>query len=428
MHPIFLPRGRSVATVPVTFVHAATWRELRDTLDSRARAFVDGAGFEPKAGRHCLVPSAQGGRFATAAHDQRLAALAFALGAYRFTRYRKADTKEIRLELPGNIDGEDLSRIVEGVTLARDLINTPANDLGPAELEAAARALAERHGAKVRVVAGDDLLKANFPLVHAVGRAAARAPRLIDLTWGEASHPKVTLIGKGVCFDSGGLDIKPESGMLNMKKDMGGAASMLALAHMLMARAIKLRLRVLIPAVENASSGASFRPRDVYRSRKGITVEIGNTDAEGRLILADAIALADEDKPDLIADMATLTGAARVALGTEIPPFYTDDEALAAQLSDCGRSENDPLWRMPLWRPYDALLDSKVADINNVASGNFGGSITAALFLRRFVASAKAWLHFDIYAWNQTAKPARPEGGECQAARALYALLVSRYG
>ena len=461
MHPIFLPRGRSVATVPVTFVHAATWRELRDTLDSRARAFVDGAGFEPKAGRHCLVPSAQGGLagvlfalerpeeptkdlfwpgalpallpagaycFATLPHDARLAALAFALGAYRFARYRKQEDKEFKLELPGNVDGEDLSRILEGVTLARDLINTPANDLGPAELEAAARALAERHGAKVRVVAGDDLLKANFPLVHAVGRAAARAPRLIDLTWGEASHPKVTLIGKGVCFDSGGLDIKPESGMLNMKKDMGGAACMLALAHMLMARGIGLRLRVIIPAVENAISGASFRPRDVYRSRKGLSVEIGNTDAEGRLILADTIALADEDQPDLIADMATLTGAARVALGTEIPPFYTDDEALAAQLSDCGRSENDPVWRMPLWRPYDALLESKVADINNVASGNFGGSITAALFLRRFVASAKAWLHFDIYAWNQIAKPGRPEGGECQAARALYALLVSRYG
>jgi leucyl aminopeptidase len=461
MHPIFLPRGQSVATVPVTFVNAATWRELRETLDSRARAFVDAAGFEPKAGRHCLLPSAEGGlagvlfalerpeepnkdlfcpgalpallpagayRFATLPHDANLAALAFALGAYRFARYRKQDDKELRLELPGNVDGEDLSRILEGVSLARDLINTPANDMGPAELEAAARALAERHGAKLRAIVGDDLLKENFPLIHAVGRAAARAPRLIDLTWGEASHPKVTLIGKGVCFDSGGLDIKPESGMLNMKKDMGGAACMLALAHMLMARGIKLNLRVIIPAVENAISGASFRPRDIYRSRKGLTVEIGNTDAEGRLILADAIALADEDKPDLIADMATLTGAARVALGTEIPPFYTDDEALAGELSDCAKGESDPVWRMPLWRPYEALLESKVADLNNVASGNFGGSITAALFLRRFVTAAAAWLHFDIYAWNQATKPGRPEGGECQAARALYALLVSRYG
>jgi leucyl aminopeptidase len=461
MHPVFLPRGHSVATVPVTFVHAANWPELRGRLDARARGFADAAGFEPKAGRHLLLPGADGSlagvlfalerpeepnkdlfwpgalpallpagayRFATPAHDPRLAALAFALGAYRFARYRKQDEKELKLELPGNVDGEDLSRVVEGVTLARDLINTPANDLGPAELEAAARTLADRHGAKVRSVVGDHLLEENFPLIHAVGRAAARAPRLIDLTWGDASHPRVTLIGKGVCFDSGGLDIKPESAMLNMKKDMGGGASMLALAHMLMARGIKLRLRVLIPAVENVISGSAFRPRDVYRSRKGVTVEIGNTDAEGRLILADAMALADEDAPDLIADMATLTGAARVALGTEIPPFYTDDDALAAALADCAKSEQDPLWRMPLWRSYDALLESKVADVNNVASGNFGGSITAALFLRRFVAAAKAWLHFDIYAWNQTAKPGRPEGGECQAARALYALLVSRYG
>jgi leucyl aminopeptidase len=461
MHPIFLPRGHSATTVPVTFVNAATWRELRERLDARARAFADAAGFEPKAGRHLLLPGADGAlagilfaleppgetskdlfwpgalapllpagayRFANAPHDSKLAALAFALGTYRFTRYRKQDQKEVKLELPGNVDGEDLSRLVEGVTLARDLINTPANDMGPAELEAAARTLASRHGAEFRSVVGDDLLEENFPLIHAVGRAAARAPRLIDLTWGDPSHPKVTLIGKGVCFDTGGLDIKPESGMLNMKKDMGGAACMLALAHMLMDRGTKQRLRLLIPAVENAISGSAFRPRDVYRSRKGLTVEIGNTDAEGRLILADAIALADEDKPDLIADMATLTGAARVALGTEIPPFYSDDDALADALADCATSENDPLWRMPLWRPYDALLESKVADVNNVSSGNFGGSITAALFLRRFVAATKAWLHCDIYAWNQTTKPGRPEGAECQAARALYALLVSRYG
>jgi leucyl aminopeptidase len=461
MHPVFLPRGHSATTVPVTFVNAATWRDLRERLDSRTRAFADAAGFEPKAGRHLLLPAADGAlagvlfaleapdetnkdlfwpgalapllpaglyRFANAPYDAKLAALAFALGAYRFTRYRKQDEKEVKLELPGNVDGEDLSRIVDGVALARDLINTPANDMGPAELEAAARTLAGHHGAEVRSVVGDDLLEENFPLIHAVGRAAARAPRLIDLSWGDPSHPKITLIGKGVCFDSGGLDIKPESGMLNMKKDMGGAACMLALAHMLMDRGMKLRLRLLIPAVENAISGSAFRPRDVYRSRKGLTVEIGNTDAEGRLILADAIALADEERPDLIADMATLTGAARVALGTEISPFYTDDDALAAALADCARSENDPLWRMPLWRPYEALLESKIADVNNVASSNFGGSITAALFLRRFVTAAKAWLHCDIYAWNQSTKPARPEGAECQAARALYALLVSRYG
>ena len=461
MHPVFLPRGQSATTVPVTFVNATTWRDIRARLAAPERAFADAAGFEPEAGRHLLLPGREGGiagvlfaiepeekadkdlflpgtlagvlpagayRFANAPYDSRLAALAFALGCYRFTRYRKQEEKAITLELPGNVDGDELSRIVDGVFLARDLINTPANDMGPAELEAAARALADRHGASVRSVVGDDLIGENFPLIHAVGRAAARAPRLVDITWGDPGRPKVTLIGKGVCFDTGGLDIKPESGMLNMKKDMGGAACMLALAHMLMDRGAKLRLRVLIPAVENAISGSAFRPRDIYRSRKGLTVEIGNTDAEGRLVLADAIALADEEQPDLIADLATLTGAARVALGTEIPPFYTDDDALASALAACATSENDPLWRMPLWRPYDQLLESKVADVNNVSSGNFGGSITAALFLRRFVTAAKAWLHCDIYAWNQAAKPGRPEGAECQAARALYALLVSRYG
>jgi leucyl aminopeptidase len=300
--------------------------------------------------------------------------------------------------------------------------------MGPAELEDAARAVASRHGARARVIVGENLLSENFPLVHAVGRAAAWAPRLIDFTWGDDAHPRVTLVGKGVCFDTGGLDIKPESGMLNMKKDMGGAATVLALAHMLMDRGARLRLRVLIPAVENAIGGAAFRPRDVYRSRKGITVEIGNTDAEGRLILADALALADEEKPELIIDMATLTGAARVALGTEVVPFYTDDDALAATLAQSAAAESDPLWRLPLWGPYDQLLDSKVADVNNVSSGGFAGSITAALFLRRFVTTAKAWLHFDIFAWNQAGKPGRPEGAECQAARALYHLLVDAHG
>jgi leucyl aminopeptidase len=460
MHPVFLPRG-TAPTVPVTFVTAATWTEHRARLDARARAFVEAAGFEPKPGRHLLLPAPDGGlervlfglekaedplkdtfrpgalvgllppgnyRFENAPHDARLGALAFALGSYRFARYRKSEGNNPRLEMPEGIDADDVTRMVEGVWLARDLINTPANDMGPPELEQAARALATQHGAAVNVIVGDDLLAENFPLVHAVGRAADRAPRLIDIVWGDATHPKVTLIGKGVCFDTGGLDIKSDAGMLNMKKDMGGAACMLALAHMLMSRGIKLRLRILIPAVENAISGSSFRPRDIYRSRKGITVEIGNTDAEGRLILADAIALADDEEPELIADMATLTGAARVALGTEVVPFYTDDDALADELAASARSENDPLWRLPLWLPYDQMLDSKVADVNNVSSGGFAGSITAALFLRRFVTQAKAWLHCDIYAWSQTARPGRPEGAECQAARALYALLVKRYG
>ena len=254
------------------------------------------------------------------------------VGAYRFTRYHKSEGRKIKLDLPQSIDREDLERVVEAVTLVRDLINTPANDMGPAELEDAARAVATQHDADVNVIVGDDLLKENFPLIHAVGRAAARAPRLIDLTWGEADHPRVTLVGKGVCFDSGGLDIKPDASMLNMKKDMGGAATALALAHMIMSRKLKVRLRVLIPAVENSISGGAFRPRDIYKSRKGITVEIGNTDAEGRLILADALALADEDKPALIADFATLTGAARVALGPDVPPFFTDDDDLADKL------------------------------------------------------------------------------------------------
>jgi leucyl aminopeptidase len=365
-------------------------------------------------------------RFANEPHDARLAALAFALGTYRFTRYRKVEARKLSLDLPQSLDRDDLARIVEGVALARDLINTPANDMGPAELEAAAQKLAAQHGASFKSIVGDDLLAQNFPLIHAVGRAAPRAPRLIDIAWGAAAHPRITLVGKGVCFDTGGLDIKPESAMLNMKKDMGGAATALALAHMIMARGLKVRLRVLIPAVENAIAGDSFRPRDIYTSRKGITVEIGNTDAEGRLVLADALALADEEKPALIADFATLTGAARVALGPDVPPFFTDDDALADELAACGKRESDPLWRLPLWRPYEAMLESKVADINNVG-GSHGGAITAALFMRRFV-TAQSWLHVDVFAWTPSAKPGRPEGGECQAARALYALLCARYG
>jgi leucyl aminopeptidase len=369
-------------------------------------------------------------RFDGGLKDARLAALAFALGAYRFERYRKRDEKQARLVMPEGVDAEELTRIVEGVALARDLINTPPNDMGPGELQDAALALAKRHGAVARCTIGDKLLDENFPLIHAVGCAAdaARAPRLIDLTWGDENHPKVTLVGKGVCFDTGGLDLKPSAAMLLMKKDMGGAASVLALAHMIMDGKLPVRLRVLIPAVENSVAGSAFRPSDIYRSRKGLTVEVGNTDAEGRLVLADALALADEEAPELLIDMGTLTGAARVALGPDLPPFYTGDEMLAVDVATHAVRENDPLWRMPLWRPYDAMLDSKVADVNNVSSGAFAGSVTCALFLNRFVSAAKSWLHFDIYGWVPTAKAGRPEGGECQAARALYALLRARYG
>src|SRR3974390_1807769 len=419
MESIFSARGTAEA-VPIWFVTSANYPDVQHSIGAETSAFAKAAGFEPKAGRYLLLPdrsgrtAALGGvlfgidggadskdpflagrlaqnlpdgtyRFANEPPDARLAALAFAFGAYRFTRYRKAEPRSIKLDLPQRIRREELEHIVEGVTLARDLINTPANDMGPAQLEQAARKLAARHAATITAVVGDELLEQNFPLIHAVGRAAAAAPRLIDMAWGEADHPRVTLVGKGVCFDTGGLDIKPETAMLNMKKDMGGAATALALAHMIMARGLKLRLRVLIPAVENAIAGSSFRPRDIYTSRKGITVEIGNTDAEGRLILADALALAHEDDPELIFDFATLTGAARVALGPDVPPFFTDDDQLAEALMAHEATEHAPLWRLPLWRPYESMLESKVADTNNVGSGGPAGAHHPAPCTTRFL-------------------------------------------
>jgi len=457
MHPVYVRAG--TAAVPIHFINEANHAETLKKLGAAGETFARAASFRPKPGKHLIVPAPDGGvagvlfgieavdaavkdhfrpaqlvallpagtyRFANAPHDARLAALSFALGSYQFTRYRRAEPHDVKLVVPDGVDGDDLSRVAEAVTLARDLINTPSNDLGPQELEDAARALAAAHGAKFNVTIGAELEK-NFPLIHAVGMGSPREPRLIDFVWGKESDPKVTLVGKGVCFDTGGLDIKSDSGMLNMKKDMGGAATALGLAHMIMSRKLKVRLRVLIPAVENAISGASFRPRDIFRSRKGITVEIGNTDAEGRLVLADALALADEEKPALIIDFATLTGAARVALGPDLPAAFTDDDALAEELSRAGLAEHDPIWRLPLWKPYEAMLDSKVADTNNVSTGGQGGAITAALFLRKFV-TAPSWLHLDVFAWTPSAKPARPEGGELQSARALYALLCKRYG
>ena len=368
-------------------------------------------------------------RLEGAGFDRAEAALAWALGGYRFTRYRPAGAtgRDLpRLVASEGVDAEAVSRIAAAVALGRDLVNTPANDLGPAEIEAAARALAERHGAAVTVVSGDALAR-EFPLVHAVGAASPRAPRLIDLTWGEANAPRVTLVGKGVAFDTGGLDIKPSAGMLLMKKDMGGAAAALAAAAMVMGARLPVRLRVVIPAVENAVSGNAFRPGDVLRSRAGLTVEIGNTDAEGRLILADALALADAETPDLLVDFATLTGAARVALGPDLPAFFTEDETLAEAVAAAGRAAFDPVWRLPLHAPYASLLDSKVADLNNAPGGPFAGAITAALFLRRFAPATKAHVHFDLYGWNPSTKPGRPEGGEVQTARLVYALLAQRY-
>jgi len=360
--------------------------------------------------------------------DDGLATLAFALGAYRYTRYRERD-RGARLVLPPGADSARIIRVADGVYLTRDLINTPANAMGPAELSLAVEDLAARHGAAVTVTQGDALAD-GFPLIHAVGAAAtpSRAPRLIDMAWGDPAAPKVTLVGKGVCFDTGGLDIKPSSGMLIMKKDMGGAANVLGLAQMIMDAGLSVRLRVLIPAVENAISGAAFRPGDIFRSRKGLTVEIGNTDAEGRLVLADALSLGAEEEPALLVDMATLTGAARVALGPEVVPVYTRDDALAAEVARHAALAADPVWRMPLWQPYLSMLDSRIADINNAGSTPFAGSITAALFLSRFVPDSQPWLHADIYAWNPSEKPGRPEGGEAQAIRGLYALLEERYG
>ncbi len=457
MHPVFA--ASDAQAIPVWFANTGNLSAVVGKIGGAAGAFAKAAGFEGKPGQHLMMPGGGGKlaavlfgletekdpkkdpflpgrlagllpdgtyRFANAPHDARLAVLAFALGTYDFARYRKGGNRKLKLRVPNGVDAKELSAQVEAVMLARDLINTPSNDMGPAELEAAAAKLAKAHRAKFTTVSGTKLAKA-FPLVQAVGGGSARAPRLIDFTWGNPKHPKVTLVGKGVCFDTGGLDIKTDAGMLNMKKDMGGAATALALAHMIMSRKLPVRLRVIIPAVENSISGTSFRPRDIFRARNGITVEIGNTDAEGRLILADALALADEDKPDLIVDFATLTGAARVALGPDLPPFFTDDDQLAVDFVRHGSAECDPVWRLPLWRPYEAMLDSKVADTNNVGGG-MGGAITAALFLRKFVTQTRAWVHLDVFAWTAAAKPGRPEGGECMSARALYALLVERYG
>ncbi|GHC67179.1 leucyl aminopeptidase family protein [Limoniibacter endophyticus] len=366
--------------------------------------------------------------FANMPIDPFQACLGLALGAYEFSLYKPSRQNTIQFLLPEGVDGEHLEAVVASVTLARDLINTPTNDMGPEELEKAFRDVASLFGADVSVTTGKELLDKNFPMIHAVGRAGAQEPRLLEMRWGDDEAPKLTLVGKGVCFDTGGLDIKPPSSMLLMKKDMGGAANILALARLIMAENLPVRLRVLIPAVENSISADAFRPGDVLKSRKGLSVEIGNTDAEGRLVLADALALADEEKPDLLIDMATLTGAARVALGPDLPPFFTDDEQLAASLEQAGRDLVDPLWRLPLWQPYADKLSSRIADMNNVTTDGFAGSITAALFLKRFVTDAKAWAHFDIFGWNPTAKPHAGIGGEAQAIRAIFAVLVKRYG
>lgn len=363
------------------------------------------------------------------AADADAIALFWILGTYRFTRYRKNTRKNPRLAAPKGANLEEARRLAKAVFLARDLINTSAEDMGPHNLQAAVEAVGGEYGASVKTIAGDDLLKENFPMIHAVGRAAAkgREPRLIDLQWGDESAPKLTLVGKGVCFDTGGLNIKPASSSRLMKKDMGGSANALATARLVMEAGLNVRLRLLIPAVENNIDGSAYRPGDVLTSRKGLTVEVDNTDAEGRLVLGDALALAAEESPDLIIDFATLTGAARVALGPQLAPYYTDSQALSGALETAASDMRDPVWRMPLHRPYMQMLDSPIADMVNSASGSFAGSITAALFLSRFAGEGN-WMHFDIYGWNAEARPGRPAGGEAQGPRAVYSMLKTRYG
>ena len=359
--------------------------------------------------------------------DPRRAALEWALGGYRFDRYVEGGRESARL-VAEKAAIDHIAPIATGVWFARDLVNTPAGDLGPEALEAAARELAAVHDAAVASTLGDALLDAKYPMIHAVGRAGPQAPRLIDIRWGAPDAPKVTLVGKGVCFDTGGLDIKPPRFMRNMKKDMGGAAAALGLAHMIMARRLNVRLRILVPAVENSVGSDSFRPGDVLPSRAGLTVEIGDTDAEGRLVLADALAEASTEDPALLVDFATLTGAARVALGPEISPFFTGSDALAGEIEAASTAAGDPVWRLPMWDGYASELSSKVASLSNVSSSGYAGSVTAALFLRRFVTNPETWAHFDIFAWNAKARPGRPEGGELQAGRAMFELLERRYG
>lgn len=360
-------------------------------------------------------------RLAGSIGNPELAALAWGLGAYRYRRYKsKADASQARLQMPAGVDRSRVTTAVEAVWFGRDLINTPSNDLGPEEIETAVRALGRRHGATVTSIVGDDLLTENFPLIHAVGRASPRAPRLIELTWGRESAPAVTLVGKGIAFDTGGLDLKPSSAMLLMKKDMGGAATALSLGHMIMGNKLDCRLRILIPAAENAVAGNAFRPSDVLVSRAGISVEVGNTDAEGRLVLADALALADAAPPKLLFTFATLTGAARVALGPEIPALFSDDAGLAADLVAAGERVGDPMWRLPFWSSYDRMLDSEVADMNNVSESPFAGAVIAALFLRRFVRNSRRYAHIDLYGWRTAQRPLGPKGGEPQTARAVF--------
>jgi leucyl aminopeptidase len=446
--------------IPLLALSIAGFEDWLKEAPETARAWIESTKFTPEAGALSLVPDASGalvmalaglgdeplGLWSLAGLPGRLperpfrlegapdadaagkAAFGWAMGIYEFTRYKASTKRYASLVCPEGVDRAALASAVAAAGLVRDLVNTPAEDMGPEQLAEAARNLARANKAKFAVTVGEDLLKKNYPSIHAVGRASANAPRLIDFVWGDADGPKVTLVGKGVCFDSGGLDLKPATGMKLMKKDMGGAATVLGLAAMIMDAGLKLRLRVLIPAVENSVSGNALHPMDVVRTRLGKTVEIGNTDAEGRVILADALAEAASENPDLIIDFATLTGAARVALGPELPAMFTNDDPTADALIGQAHRQEDPLWRMPLWKSYRKLIDGQTADITNASVSPHAGAITAALFLQEFVNPGIPWVHLDIMAWNPVARPGRPEGGEAQGMRAAFAAIVERFG
>ena len=449
--------SNSKKAVPIHCLTKAQFSKKEHNLSTRELSWAKTNGFVGASGQHCIIPNDKGGiecvllglgggvgtgksmahgklarvlpkgsyKLEGAQASPDLAELAWALGGYSFDRYRKRKHETPKLVVSPHSKGKLLA---EGSFIARDLINTPANDMGPDALEKAFRKIGKAHLAKVNVIKGEALLAKGFPMVHAVGRASAEAPRVLDMRWGKASHSKVTLVGKGVTFDTGGLNIKPGSSMTLMKKDMGGAANVLGLAHMIMEAKLPVRLRVIIGAVENSISSNAFRPGDILESRKGISVEIGNTDAEGRLVLGDCLTWGDEEKPDMMIDMATLTGAARVALGPDLPPFYTDDDEFAQTLGATSMEINDPLWQLPLWNPYQSMLGSNIADVNHITAGGFAGSITAALFLSRFVENAKTWAHFDIFGWTPAEKPWGPVGGEAQGIRSLFEVFQQRYG
>lgn len=444
--------------VPLHLVNTRGYARWLRQQPVAVRRWLKNIAFSARAGQVALVPGAAGelsGAVAVLAHAPsqwefarlprslpervfqitgevqpkraRSLALGWALGTYEFTKYKKSEHTFAKLVWPDGADRREVTRLVEGVCLCRDLINTPANDMGPAELTAAGGELAKRHGARVRTIVGNELLRRNYPAIHAVGRASTEAPRLFDMIWGNPRDPKLTLVGKGVCFDSGGLDLKPASAMQLMKKDMGGAATVLGLAHAIMAAKLSVRLRVLIPAVENAVAGNAFRPLDVLETRKGLSVEVGNTDAEGRLILCDAMTEADREDPDLLIDIATLTGSARVALGTHVPALFASSSKLSRWVLSAGERIHDPLWELPLHGPYKRQLSSHVADLVNVPNGPYGGAITAALFLREFISKQRNWLHIDTMAYNRSSSPGRPIGGEAMGLMALATALEQRY-